>query len=51
MPILRHLMESLKKEYGGRGKEVYFAMLQKAGGTEAKLRSAAKAGMFQQKNK
>ncbi len=47
MPILRSLMQNLKKQYGEKhGEGVYYAMENKAGGTQPKLRSGLKRGLF-----
>lgn len=43
-------MKNLQKEYGGKeGKNMYFAMEQKAGGSPTNLRSALKEGKFSKK--
>lgn len=50
MPVMRSLMKNTMKEYGNKkGKKVYYAMENKAGGTPGKLRSAIKGGMFKHK--
>lgn len=47
MPVLRSLITNLKKQYGeAKGKQVYYAMENKAGGNQKGLRSGLRRGIF-----